>query len=868
MGLRDWFRRRPSDDDIRAELEAHVAMRAAHDGVSESSARARLGGELRTREEMHDVWRWVWVEAVAQDVRFTLQAWRRHPGFAIAAIATLALGLGAATGMFSMVDRILFKPLPYRADSRLVSVGVMAPLDTSEFLLGHDYVQLWRETPEAFEGVTTVTAGTSECDLTEEQRPERLTCARAEWNLLPVLGVGVAAGRDLRREDDRPGAAKVALISHGLWRRRFGGDPAVQGKRLTIDGEPVDIAGVLPREFQLPSMAVADIVMPQQLSPVVPGRPVAIAFLRGFARLKEGVTPEQAHASLQPLFQEMLKTVPPGFRKEVTLRVRPLRDRQVGDARRAAWLLLGAVAALLLIACANVANLLLARLAARERELAVRSSLGASRQRLVGLVMVESLLLSTGGAVLGMAVAYGLVRAFVAMAPAGIPKLAEAAVDLRAMAVAVVVALAAAVLTGAWPAIAISRLKGLSGAMTVRGIRPWTRLAMVSAQIALTVTLLGGCSLLLRSLWNQQHVALGFETSRVLTASLTLSRARYGQAPQQIAFFDQLLERASRAPGVMGAALSDSLPPHGAARSMIYSGIDVEGRPKSRGGTGGMVTWRSVTPGYLETLGIPVVHGRRFTEEDRKAAEPAMILSESLARRIFPAGDALGKRLRPGGEGQPWQMVVGVARDVRNVGPVLASEPEYYVARGRVLRDAHRRSFLIVRMQRATAESTARWLRGEIAALDPTLPVTFQTLEERAGELSERPRFTAWVLTAFAALALVLACMGLAGVASYLVTQRTRDIGVRIALGATPGDIRNGVWVEAARWVAVGAVMGAGLSWAAARTIGSFLHGVKPTDAPTWAAAVLVLCGSLALAVVWPARRAARVDPMRALRTE
>jgi putative ABC transport system permease protein len=866
MGLTDWFRRRPSDEDMRAELEAHLAMRAEHDGADDAAARARLGGELRTREEMRDVWRWAWAEAIAQDVRFTLHAWRRHPGFAAAAIATLALGLGAATGMFSMVDRILFRPLPYPDGSRIVSVGLMAPLDANEFLLSPDYLQLWRETPRAFAAVTTVTAGTSECDLTEE-RPERLTCARAEWNLLSMLRLPVAAGRDLRQEDGQPGAAKVALISYGLWLRRYGGDAGVQGKRLMLDGEPVEIAGVLPRDFELPTLASADLVLPQQLAQPVQGRPAPMTFLRGFARLKPGITVEAAQASLQNLFVEMLKNVPPMFRKEVMLRVRPLRDRQVGDARRGAWMLLAAVGALLLIACVNVANLLLARMAAREQELAVRSSLGASRGRLVGLVMTESMMLAASGAAAGLGIAYGVVRLFVSLAPAGIPKLAEAAIDGRVMAASAGLALVAALLIGLWPAFSVSRLRAIHGRRTT-GVRPWTRFALVATQIAFTFALLGSCSLLLRSLWNLQSVALGFETGNVFTASITLNQAKYRAPEQQIAFFDQLLERASRAPGVQAVALSDSLPPLGAVRTTIYSRTDVQGRPSAGGGTGGMVTWRSVTPGYLEALRIPIVQGRRFTPEDRNAPEPAMILSEKLARRMFPTGDALGQRLRPGGEGQPWHIVVGVSRDTRNVGPAAESEPEYYVVRRPVARDAVRRSFLVVRASGASAGTITAWLRAEIANLDPALPMTFQTLEDRAGELSARPRFTAWLLAAFAGLALALASMGLAGVASYLVTQRTRDIGVRMALGATPGDIRSGVLGEAGRWIAVGAALGAGMAWATAQYLTSFLHGVHATDPLTWAVVLLILSASLVMAVLYPARRAARVDPMRALRSE
>ena len=866
MGLRNWFRRGPSNEEMRSELEAHLAMRAEHDGTDERAARNRLGNFLRTQEEMRGVWYPEFWGGLVQDTRFTCRTWLRNPGFALAAVSALALGLGAATGLFSMVDRILFRTLPYPDSDRLVSTGLKAPLDANEFMLSPDYVQLWRETPAPFESVTTVTAGTTACDLTET-RPERLTCAAVESNLLRVLGLRVVAGRDFRPEDDRPGGPRVALITHGLWLRRFGGDRQVQGGRLVLDGEQVEVAGVLPRDFELPTLSAVDVLLPQQLARPVPGRPAPMVVLRAFARLRPGVTAAQAHVALQPLFAEMLKNVPPAFRSEVTLRVRSLRDRQTGDARQTAWLLLAAVGTLLLIACTNVTNLLLARMAARQRELAVRASLGASSGRLVRLVLTESLLLAFAGATAGLLVAYAFLKLFVALAPAGIPKLAQASLDIRVLIVAAVLAIISAAVIGISPALSVSRTGSLHGSRTIVGVRPWARFALVSMQIALTFALLGSSTLLLRSLWNLQRVALGFDTGSVLTASLTLSTGKYRSPERQIAFFEQLLERVKRMPGIQNAALSDSLPPHGAARSMIFSRIEVEGRPLPREGTGGMVTWRSVTPGYFQALHIPILRGRPFADEDRYSGEPAMILSERLERRLFPNESALGKRLKPGGGEQPWRIVVGIARDIRNAGPSADSEPEYYVARRVLASDAHRHSFLIVRTQAAPAAATAL-LRTEIAALDPELPVTVQTMAERAGELATRPRFTTWLLLSFAGIALVLACTGLAGISSFLVTQRTPDIGVRMALGATPAKIRGLLLREAGAWVAAGAIVGLVLSWGCARLLGSFLHGVTAWDPLTWAISLLVLSGTLAGSVLGPAVRAARIDPVRALRTE
>lgn len=866
MGLRRWLRRSPSDGEIRAELESHLAMRAEHDGAGEPAAHRKLGNLLRTQEDVRRVWRPEFWETVAQDLRFVFRAWLRNPAFTLAGLSAMALGLGAAIGLFSMVDRILFRSLPYQESDRLVSVGLTAPIDANEFMLSPDYLLLWRDTPAPFESVTTITAGNTACDLTEV-RPERLTCAVVESNLLKTLKVSVAAGRDLSPTEGRPGGGRAALISHGLWLRRFGSDSRIQGRRLVLDGEPVEIAGVLPRDFELPTLGSADVLLPQQLITPQAGRPAPMTVLRAFARLKPGVTSAQAHAALQPLFAEMLKNVPPAFRAEVALRVRPLRDRQTGDARKTAWLLLAAVGGLVLLVCTNVTNLLLARMASRERELAVRASLGASRARLARLVLTESLLLACAGAVSGLLVAHVLLKIAVSVAPASIPKLTQASIDFRVLAAAAGLALLSTVLIGISPALSVARTGSLSGSRTIGNVRPWTRLALVSMQIALALTLLTTSTLLIRSVWSLQRVALGFDVENVLSASLTLSRGKYRSQEQQLAFFEQLLERVRRMPGMQSVALSDSLPPHSAARSMIYSRIEVEGRPSPRQGTGGMVTWRSVTPGYFEALRIPIVRGHSFSDQDRHAAEPALILSERLARRLFPQESALGKRLRPGGGSQPWHVIVGVAKDIRNVGPAADSEPEFYVARRPIPSDAERRSFLIVRTQLAPA-AVIKLLRAEITGLDPQLPVLFQTMADRVGELAARPRFTAWLLTSFAGLALVLACTGLAGIAAFLVVQRTRDFGVRMALGATPDRIRGTVFREASTWITAGSLLGLGFSWGCARFLGSFLHGVTAWDPLTWTISLLVLTATLGASVLRPALRAASIDPSVALRAE
>ena len=848
-------------NDHHEELESHVAMRAEHDGTDTNAARRRLGNMLRTEEDMRRVWVSPIWDVLAQDARFAWRSFRRSPGFALTAVGVLAMGLGASTALFSVLDRILFRSLPYADAGRLVSVGLLAPLDSNEFLLTTDYAQLWRETPAPFESVTTFFRGAAPCDVMDDQ-PERLSCLSVEANFLRVLGVSVAAGRDFTPADDVPGAPLVALIRHSLWARRFGLDPNAIGRALNLDGKQVRIVGVLRPDFELPNLGGSEVLLPSQIPPIPRGAHVqSSGFLGGIARLKPGVTPQQAYAALQPLFRQMLENVPAAFRREVTLRLRTLRDRQMGDARRQAWLLLGAVVVLLLIACVNVTNLLATRLATREREFAVRTALGASKARLARLALTESTLLALVSGALGLALAAAMLRIFVAMAPGGIPKIQQASLDLRVLTVALVASLAVGCMTGLWPAFAMLRSETLHSRGLAAMARPWARLALVTAQIALTVAMLGSSSLLLRSLWKLAAEPLGFDSTHVLVARVSLNAAKY-RSEQQAAFFEDLLARASQIQGVAAAALSDSLPPRGATALVIFANIEAEGRPSPPEGTGGMVPWRLVTPRFFDVMRIPIVRGRAFEEADRKGP-PAIILSESLARRLFPGDNPIGKHIQPQRGQSAWHVVVGIARDVRDEGPTAGPKPTFYVVRPRS--PAIGRMSMILTLR---SDAPAGWLRQEIAAIDPHQPVEIETLQQRVAAESNPRRFTAWLVALFAGFALLLAVAGLSGTASYLVAQRRREIGVRMALGATPTAVAQQVLREAAIWTAAGACGGIVLAGASAKLIRSQFFGVTASDPASWSAAMGVLALALGVAVLRPAIRAARTDPAVTLRTE
>jgi predicted permease len=731
----------------------------------------------------------------------------------------------------------------------------------------------WRRRQQPFAAITTW-SGVTDCDITD-QSPVRVGCARVESSFLKTLGIQPWIGRGFTVEEDRPNAVPVALISYGLWQSRFARDPDVAGKTLILDGQPATIVGVLPRDFELPNLARADLVVPQKIDETRQQRPNTGGVFRAFARLKPGFTPQLAQAALEPLFEESLEFVPAQFRKEVRLQVRSLRERQVADARLASLVLLGAVLAVLLIACANVANLLLARAARRRRELAVRAALGAGRGRLVRQALTESLLLGVMGGLAGCGLAYGLLRWFVALAPQGIPRLEQAQLDPRVLVFTFAASLLCGVLFGLAPALHRPSPEDLAGGRTVGASASLGRHVLVGAQVAVSLVLLAGAGLLLRSLWNLQNEPLGIDTRNTVTTSIVLGQQRYPETAQRQSFFEELESRLRRAPGATALAISDTLPPSGLTHTTIYSAIEILGREPIEEGTGGMVVWRAVTPEYFAALDIPIVAGRAFREQDREPQQHALILSGSLARRLFPSDDPLDQQLRLFRE-ETWYTVIGVAADVKNAGLTGPSDPEFYLVRPHapspfaerlVSGDGGRRARVVLRAD-ANATLVAEWMKAEIAALDPTLPVTIDTLGQQVSQLAQRPRFNAVLLGVFAGAGLLLAAIGLYGVMAFLVAERTREIGVRMALGATPSAIARLVLSHAARWTAAGAVLGLAAALTATRLLKTMLFGVAERDPATLLAAALILVAVALLAAWIPSRRAASVDPMTALRLD
>ena len=797
-----------------------------------------------------------------RDVRYALRGFRRNPAFAVTAILTLALGIGTTAAVFSVVDRILFRSLPYAEPDQLVSVGLTAPIIPQEFVLGAWYHE-WRDHQTPFTAITSE-AGASACDLTEHN-PAHLSCVSVDANFLPCLGIWPILGRNFLPEEDRPNGPRVALISYGLWTSRYNRDPGIVNRLIDIDGRQVRVIGVLPGNFEMPALEQADLLVPQavDVSKVDPDR-----VMFAFARLKPGITAAQAAEQMQPQFEHALSLAPARFRSEVQLRVRSVRERQMQDARKAAWVLLGAVLAVLLIACANVASLLLTRAAARERELAVRSALGASRHRLIRQALIESIILCVLGAAAGCSVAKGLLHVFVAIAPSGLPFLGRAQLDARILGFTVGIAVVCGLPFGIIPALHAPRSIALAARTPPLGARAVMRKILVTGQIAVSVILLAGAALLTRSFTSLQMQPLGLQTSGVVTARISLNRYTFTTPQARMRFFLEAEAALRRLPGAAAVGLSDTVPPGGYHRDHIYSIMEVAGRPPMTGGTGGMVAWRWVTPDYFKVLDIPVVRGHNFTEAQRTSSDHFMIISSALASRLFPGQDPLGQRLKPV-PGGPWFTVQGVAANVKNSELGKEDEPEYYQLWRSEAEDWQQPHSAALVVKTALApDAMAPWIRAQISAIDSTVPVDIETLNERVSDLADRPRFETALLAFFACTGLAMAIIGLYGVVTFMAVQRTQEIGIRMALGANRADVMRLILGEGFRLILLGGAIGLAAALALSRMLQSLLFGVSPHDPVSFGAVTVLLALVALIAILIPARSAMKTDPMTALRTE
>lgn len=863
--------------EVDEELHFHLqqAIQAKMDaGLPADEARRQamieFGGVERTREQAYQQRPGWWIGTVAQDVRYALRGFGRNAVFTLAVIVTLMVGIGATTAVFSVVDRILFRPLPYAHDEELVSVGLVQPMQRTEFTLGGFFFE-WRDQQKPFESLTFET-GYGDCNLTEAN-PVHLHCIHVAQNFLPTLGVMPVVGRNFTPEDDLPNGPRVVMISYGLWQSRYNRDPGVVDKTVDVDNHATRIVGVLPKGFEMPRLQETDLLQPAQIN-IAEQHTVNSGIgvpLFAFARLRPGLSLAEAKAEMEPLFLHTQQWIPAEIRKDFHLQIRSIRDLQMADVYRAAWVLLGAVLTVLLIACANVASLFSARGAARARELAVRSALGASRGRLIRQTMTEAVLLAVAGAAAGCTLAEILLRVFIAIAPTGVPFLAAAKLDLRIVLFTVALALICAAVFGILPALEKPRPQALAARQARPGAQVRLRRVLVVAQIGLSVVLLSGASLLVRSFWNLEQQSLGMQTRNVITVHVPLNWERY---PKGTVDFYLRAEAAFRQlPGVTAVGMSNSLPPGGLHAGSRYSELEAEGQPPTPAGVGGAVTWRQVTPDYFRALQIPIVEGRDFSEEERGLDQHLAIVSKDLAARMFPDGHAIGRHImhelfNPYRQAGPVYTVVGVAGIVKNGGLTGEDEPEFYELRTNLHPEDWDSHHFFLLESSLPASVLAPWIRARIAQLDPTAPVEIDTMTQTVNKLADRPRFETALLGFFAMCGLLMAVTGLYGVIAFIAAQRTQEIGVRMALGATRGDILRLIAGEGLQLIVLGGAVGLIAALSTAQVLKSLLFHVAPHDPLTYAGVTGLLMLVALAATLIPARTAMNVDPMVALRYE
>jgi|HubBroStandDraft_6_1064221.scaffolds.fasta_scaffold52416_1 putative ABC transport system permease protein len=871
------FRAGSTQRQFDAEFESHVALdtdEGMRAGLNEQEARRqaliRLGGAEQARQSYRERATLPLIETLRQDVRYALRGFRRNPVFALTAIVTLALGIGATTAVFSVVDRILFRPLPYADPSGIVSLGFVHSLERQEFVMGRFYVE-WQKDQTPFSVLAAQSTGVHNCDLVEDN-PAQLGCISFQANFLPLFGIFPVLGRNFLPEEDRPNGPRVVMISYGLWKGHYNGDPHILGRMINVDGDPVRIVGVLPGDFQFPTLESADIVSPFAFDPAIQqtvnggfGYPERV-----FARLKSGVSVARAYAQMQSLFNGDLKLFPPSAKNEVRLSIRTLRDKETQDVRPVAWVLFGFVLAVLLIACANVAGLVLARGAGRQRELAVRSAIGASRGRLIRQALTEALLLSFAGFLAGLAMAQSLVVVFVRLAPTGIPFISKAHLDLRIAVFAALLSCLCGVIFGLTASLEKPGLAALNAKASMSRNRAFLRRSLVTAQIAVSIILLSGAVLFLRSFTKIEEQNLGMQTDGVLTMKVALPWWRYNTDQKVMDFYLRLESSLRRLPGTFAVGMATSIPPEaGGSQSFRYSDLQVDGKPPVPPGSGGNVTGRSVTPDYFRALNIPIVRGRNFAEQDRTGGEREAILSRLLAARLFPGEDPVGKRFAPDKRfSRPGSIIVGVADNVKNNGLTEQSDPEMYTLRRNVPDDWSGNRLIVVIDSVMPASTIEPWVRSEIASIDRTVPVEMEPLSQSVSRLADRPRFATTLLGFFALMGLVMAVIGLYGLMAYMAVQRTQEIGVRMALGADPPRILRLILGEGMRLVALGGAVGLVAALTLARLLKSLLFEVGPHDPLSFVGVALLLVAVSTLATLLPARRAASIQPMDALRAE
>jgi putative ABC transport system permease protein len=803
----------------------------------------------------------VYLADMGQDVRYALRTLRGRPTFLLAVVFALALGIGASTAIFTVVNSVLLRPLPFAEPHRLMYLIESKLPQFPEFSVAPGNFLEWQAQSSTFESMAAY--GNRAFDLTGAGEPERFRGDRATVNLFSLLGVRPVIGRDFRPEEDTPGGPPVVLLSYGLWQRRFGGDRSVVGRVISLNGLNHTVVGIMPAAMQALRPDTA-LWVPMAFTERE-RQQYGSHFLRAIGRLKPGVSLAQAGADLETIARR-LEAEHPEEDKGWRVLAAPLDRYYVRNVRPALLILLGAVGLVLLVACANVANLFLARGMGRQKELAIRSALGAGRARILRQLLTESVVLAIVGGSVGLGLAHWLLRALLALAPAALPRAANIGLDLPAVTFALALSTLTPLLFGLLPSLQVSRTD-LSDALNAggrtghAGIRRRTRRALIITEIALATILLVGSSLLVRSFNRLQQVDPGFIPSQAVIANLALPERKYPEPADAYRFYHQLIERVSHLPGARAAGVTASLP----FVSDYVGSVTIEGRPPVAPTDLPPTNYYSVSPDYFRAMGIRLLRGRLFTEQDGPGAPRVGIINETFPKRLFPGEDPIGKRVKVSMGHEEWQEVVGIVADTKHYSLTRDTTNQFYEPYGQL-------SFsimtLVVRTD-STPAGVAPALRDAVRALDPDLPIgQLRALDDLLAQSIGPQRFSALLLGTFAASALFLAVIGLYGALAYAVGQRTLEIGVRMALGAQSGNV---LWMflrEGLSLALAGAAVGLAGALVLTRLMTAMLFGIEPTDPATLTLAPLALVVVALLASLIPAYRAMRTNAVMALRGE
>ena len=887
LGRRLWMllRRRQFDADLDEEMHLHRELRMQDEigrGLSPEeahyAARRRFGNELMLREDSRNMWGWNWLENLFQDVRYGLRMLARNPGFTVVAMVTLALGIGANTAIFSVINGLFLHPPGVVHPERVVALRVRyTKLGLNNIVVSApDYAQV-RNSKRIF--ASAALEDTADFNYAAREWPERLQGAVVSWEWFDVFGAKPLLGRVFTPEEDQPKANHEVVLAYTAWQRWFGGDKSVVGRTIQLNEQPYRVIGVMGPEFHWPNPQI-DLWAPVGLAPAefAPDN----TFNEGYfavARLQPGVSLAQASAYVDLLSRRVIDNPVSTYAKDSqwSMFLMPLTEFVFGDLRTPVLILAVAVAFVLLIACANIAGLLLAKAAGRSKELAVRAALGASRGRLIVQTLSENTVLGLGGVLAGLLIAYLGTCALLRAAPPSLTTGVSFSVDGYVLLFTASLGLLAVLITGSVPAWHLARvdphdaLHESGRSSTGSRERQQFRSLLVAGELALGLVLLAGTGLLLRSLARIAEVSPGFQPHGVVTAGLSLPAQRYNSPEKQLAFFRGVLDNLSRQPGVNSAGAGFPLPFAGGNASASFR---IEDRPVGPGDPGPHGDVRYVTPGYFTALGIPLLEGRIFTDDDRRGSQAVAVIDENLAREYWPKEDPIGKRIQRNSR-DPWSIIVGVVRHIRfnqlageessSMGSQTSSKGVYYFP---IYQAEAPYSFLIAR-SRGNSEVLAAAIRQAVHDTDPSQPVSdMKSMDARIAESLGTQRFAANLVAVFAALAIVLAAVGFYGLISYNVARRTNEIGIRMAMGAARSDVLRMVLRQGAKLALVGAVAGIIVGMILMRAMQSVLYGVSAVDPVSFAGAAVLLMLAALLACYLPARRATKVDPMVALRYE